>query len=210
MIQNQKFFTARWWLLALILILQTLILIFSPEEKTIGIGIKPVYLHVSLTWTGMVLLLINGFLGLAILITGREDIAGWQRSFLLGALWFYGTGFLISLYASWINWGGIPLEEPRIRGTLNVWVAALGVWVLRELILLPRIQGVVGWIPVIFMLLGGTSSRMVLHPDNPVATSPLSIKATFLSMFGLAILLALWFIWVQRHQSKNHTEKRGE
>lgn len=202
MIQVQKYIKARWWLLALILILQTLILIFSPEEKTLGAGIKPVYLHVSLTWTGMVLLLINGFLGLAILITGREDIAGWQRSVLLGALWFYGIGFLISLYASWLNWGGIPYGEPRIRGALNVWVATLGVWVLRELILLPRVQGVVGWIPIVFMLVAGRSSRMVLHPDNPVATSPLSIKATFLSMFGLAILLAIWFIWVQRQRLK--------
>lgn len=203
MIQKQKLFMARWWLLAMILILQTLILFFSPEEKTLGIGIKPVYLHVSLTWTGMVLLLINGLLGLVILITGRKDIAGWQRSVLLGALWFYGAGFLISLYASWLNWGGIPFEEPRIRGAMNVWVAAFGVWVFRELIMLPRIQGVVGWIPVVFMLIAGRSSRMVLHPDNPIATSPLSIKATFLSLFGLAILLALWFIWVQRQPSKN-------
>lgn len=198
--RSQKLFQARWWLLALIVILQTAILYFSPEENTIGIGIKPVYLHVSLTWTGMVLLLLNGLAGLATLVSGRREIAGWQRSFLLSALWFYGFGFLISMYASWLNWGGVPFREPRIQGAINVLVATLAVWVLREMFNSPRIQGVLAWIPVAFMMVGGRSSRMVLHPDNPIVTSPLSIKATFLSMFGLAILLSIWFIWV--HQQK--------
>ena len=196
--QDSKLFKARWWLLALIVILQVIILWQSPEEKTIGIGIKPVYLHVSLTWTGMILLLVTAFLGLIVLINGTEKIASWQRSFLLGALWFYGAGFLISMYASWLNWGGIPFQEPRIQGALNVLVSAIAVWLLREILNSHRIQGVLGWIPLAFMLTAGRSSRMVLHPDNPVATSPLSIRLTFLMMFGLAILLSVWFIWVQR------------
>jgi len=196
--QGGKLFKARWWLLALIVILQIIILWFSPEEKTIGIGIKPVYLHVSLTWTGMILLLVTALLGLIVLINGNERIASWQRSFLLSALWFYGLGFLISMYASWLNWGGIPFQEPRIQGALNVLVSAIAVWILREILGSPRLQGVLGWIPLAFMLTAGRSSRIVLHPDNPVATSPLSIKLTFLSMFGLAILISVWFIWVQR------------
>ena len=195
--QDSKLFKARWWLLALIVILQSIILWQSPEEKTIGIGIKPVYLHVSLTWTGMILLLITALLGLIVLIKGTEKIANWQRTFLLGSLWFYGAGFLISMYASWLNWGGIPFQEPRIQGALNVLVSAIAVWLLRGFLNSHRIQGVLSWIPLAFMLTAGRSSRMVLHPDNPVATSPLSIKITFLLMFGLAILLSVWFIWVQ-------------
>ena len=196
--QDGKLFKARWWLLALIVILQIIVLWVSPEERTIGIGIKPVYLHVSLTWTGMILLLITALLGLIVLINGNERIAGWQRTFLLSALWFYGVGFLISMYASWLNWGGIPFQEPRIQGALNVLVSTITVWLLREMLNTPRLQGVLGWIPLAFMLTAGRSSRVVLHPDNPVATSPLSIKLSFLSMFGLAIFLSIWFIWVQR------------
>lgn len=202
MLNKQKLFQARWWLLALILILQISILVLAPEEKTLGIGIKPVYLHVSLTWAGMILLLINGVLGLGAIFSGRENVAGWQRSFLLSSILFYGVGFLISMYASWLNWGGIPFQEPRIQGAINVLVSAIGVWFLREMLSAPRIQGVVGWIPVAFMLIAGQSSRMVLHPDNPVSTSPVSIKATFLSMFVLAILLSIWFLWIQRNHQK--------
>jgi hypothetical protein len=201
--QNSKLFNARWWLLALIMILQMIILWQSPEEKTIGVGIKPVYLHVSFTWTGMVLLLGTAILGLIVLFKGTEQIAGWQRTFLLSALWFYGLGFLISMYASWLNWGGIPFQEPRIQGTLNVMVAAIAVWLLREILNSRRIQGILGWIPLAFMLTAREGSRMVLHPDNPVATSPLSIKLTFFLMFGLAILLSVWFIWVQRQSLKS-------
>jgi hypothetical protein len=195
---EKELYRARWWLLALIVILQITILAISPEEKTIGIGIKPVYLHVSLTWTGMILLLINAILGLVVLVSGREKFAGWQRSFLLSALWFYGIGFLISMYASWLNWGGIPFQEPRIQGAINVLVSAIAVWVLREIWNSPRIHGIFGWIPVAFMLMSGRSSRMVLHPDNPVVSSPLSIRLTFLMMFGLAIMLSIWFLWMQR------------
>lgn len=201
--QDSKLFKARWWLLALIVILQTVILWQSPEEKTIGIGIKPVYLHVSLTWTGMILLLITAFLGLVVLLKGTEKVASWHRTFLLSALWFYGAGFLISMYASWLNWGGIPFQEPRIQGALNVLVSAGAVWLLREILTSHRIQGVLGWIPLAFMLTAGRSSRVVLHPDNPVASSPLSIRLTFLLMFGLAILLSGWFIWVQRQSLKS-------
>lgn len=206
---TQKFFRTRWWLLALVLILQFTVLWLAPEEKTIGVGIKPVYLHVSLTWTGMLLLLLNGIAGVVSLISGKASVASWQRSFLLSALWFYGLGFLISMYASWLNWGGIPFQEPRIQGAINVLVSAIGVWVLREMIQSARIQGIIASIPVIFMLVAGQSSRMVLHPDNPVSTSPLSIRLTFLSMFGLAIVLSVWFLWVQREGLTNTLVERG-
>ena len=82
-------------------------------------------------------------------------------------------------------------------------VAAIAVWLLREILNSRRIQGILGWIPLAFMLTAREGSRMVLHPDNPVATSPLSIKLTFFLMFGLAILLSVWFIWVQRQSLKS-------
>ncbi|NIV13439.1 MAG: hypothetical protein GWN62_19785 [Aliifodinibius sp.] len=200
---GRQLYLARWWLLALIVILQLTILFISPEEKTLGVGIKPVYLHVSLTWTGMILFLINGLLGLANLIIGKEPLINWQRSVFLSALWFYGIGFLVSMYASWLNWGGIPYQEPRIQGAINVFVSAIAVWVLSELTKIGRVNGILGWIPIAFIFATRQSSSVVLHPDNPVSTSPLSIKATFISMWGLSILLAIWFIWVHRKQSQH-------
>ena len=70
---------ARWVVLALIVILQIVVLIISPEEKTLGAGIKPVYLHVSLTWVGMILALVCALIGLGLAISGHERLANLQR-----------------------------------------------------------------------------------------------------------------------------------
>lgn len=194
---DQKKKLARWWPLAVIVVLQIVILIISPEERTLGVGIKPVYLHVSLTWAGMLFLAINGLLGLGVLASGNQRLACWQRNFLLTGLVFFGAGFLISMYASWLNWGGIPWQEPKIRAAVNVMVSGIGTWFLRELIEWDRLKGLAGLVPVVYIAIGGRSPRMVLHPDNPVVSSPLGIKGTFLGLFFLALLLAVWMMWLR-------------
>lgn len=202
---QSKLFKARWWLLALVVILQASILILSPEERTLGIGIKPVYFHVSLTWTGMLLLLLCGVLGVGILIWPKDKLVSWQRNVFTVAMGLYLAGFLISLYASWLNWGGIPYQEPRIRAAINVVVSGIAAWILQDFITNFRIKAVLPFIPLVYVFIGGQSPRLVLHPDNPVASSPLGIKATFISMFVLAILLACWLLWVngvKRHLIK--------
>jgi hypothetical protein len=193
---SDKLFRARWLLLALVVILQIVVLIFAPNEATLGSGIKPVYLHVSLTWAGMLLFAGTVLLGLILLISGRKGTADWQRLVFQTGLIAYAVGFLISMYASWLNWGGIPWQEPKVQVAVNVIVAAIGAWYLRELIKPERLKGLAGMIPFIFVSLGSNSPRMVLHPDNPVVSSPLGIKTTFLIMFSLAILLAGWYVWV--------------
>lgn len=191
----------KWLPLVFILILQIAVLILSPEERTLGAGIKPVYLHVSLTWTGMVFFLFSAILGIVVLIWGNRQLSCWQRNFFLVAVLFFGVGFIISMYASWVNWGGIPWQEPKIRNALNVLVSGIGIWYLRELIKLERVKGVLGIVPVIYLIIGGRSPQMVLHPDSPVATSPLGIRGTFYILFGLALLLAAWLLWVRLEQS---------
>lgn len=203
--EHSKIFQARWWLLALIVILQAGILIISPEEATIGVGIKPVYLHVSLTWTGMIWLLVSAVWGVVILIWPKMALSQWQRNMFTVAIILYIAGFLISLYASWLNWGGIPYQEPRIRAAINVVVSGIAAWILQDLLSKRWLKALLPVIPVIYILVGGRSPRMVLHPDSPVATSPLGIKATFISMLVLAVFLSFWLLWVngvKRHLIK--------
>lgn len=202
---DSKFFKARWWLLALVVILQTTTLIFSPEERTLGIGIKPVYLHVSLTWTGMLLMLVSGVMGLVALFWQNEKLVAWQRNVFTVAIGLYAAGFLISMYASWLNWGGIPYQEPRIRAAINVVVSGIAAWILQDLVSKKWLKAAVPLIPLVYIFVGGRSPRMVLHPDNPVSTSPLGIKATFISMLALAVILGFWLLWVngvKRHLIK--------
>lgn len=193
---NYWFQKARWWLLAVIVILQATVLLVSPNEYTLGWGIKPVYLHVSLTWTGMLLFALAALLGLIVAITGRLALMVWARRVFRTAFVFYLVGFLISIYASWLNWNGIPWQEPKIQAAVNVIVAGIGAWYLVELVRPIRLKALAALIPFVFVVTGRNSPRMVLHPDNPVVSSPLGIKSSFIVMFGLAILLAGWVLWV--------------
>lgn len=186
----------------MIVTLQIFVLIFSPEERTLGAGIKPVYLHVSLTWMGMILLTLTGGLGLILILIPHPKLANWHKIIFLTGLGFYLLGFMVSIVASFVNWGGIPFQEPRIRGALNVGVVGIAAWVLGELVRNKRISGAASTLPPLFILMTGNSSRMVLHPENPVSTSPLGIKTTFFVMFGLALLLSIWTMWVQFSHEK--------
>ncbi len=200
----QRFKTA-WWPLLVIIILQAVVLVQAPNERTLGVGIKPVYLHVSLTWVGMILLLLSAILGLAALVTNNARLTSWLRTFFMIGLSLYVIGFLVSMYASWLNWGGIPYREPRIHNAINVVVAGIASWILFELLPFNRIKGLAAMLPAAFILLGGQSDRMALHPENPVSTAPAGIQNTFFIMFGLAILLAVWLVWFQRTHRKNST-----
>ena len=51
----------------------------APEEKTLGPGIKSVYVHVALTWTGMTGLTIAGLLGIGAAITNGGRLSRWAQ-----------------------------------------------------------------------------------------------------------------------------------
>lgn len=192
MINKFKNFFSGWWIFWGIVILQAIVLLAAPNEQTLGSGIKPVYLHVSLTWSGMLFFLIAGLLGLLTMIFGQQRLAVWYRAIFTAASLLYLTGFLISLYASIINWGGIPFQEPRIRNAINVVVAGIAAWTFAELVRSVRLKGLAVFFPIAFILFSRQSERMVLHPDNPVSSAPVSMRSTFLIMFGLALFLAFW------------------
>lgn len=62
--------------LTLVVVL-SLVVAFAPEERTLGDGIRWVYLHVGLVWAGGLGLGMAGVLGLLALATERSDAAAW-------------------------------------------------------------------------------------------------------------------------------------
>ncbi len=189
---------ANWLLLVFILTAQLVVLWISPEERTLGVGIKPVYLHVSLTWTGMFLLAVSGFLGFGVAISTDEKMASWLKSIYTVGFGIFGAAFLVSLYASVVNWGGVPFREPRVITALNILVVAAVVWILTRWIPRKRLNGLLSMVPVVFMIMTVKGSTIVLHPDNPVQSSPNGIKYAFYGMFMLALLLAGWWVFTLR------------
>ena len=105
------------------------------------------------------------------------------------------------MYASVLNWGGIPFQEPRIRNAINVVVIGLAAWALHLMVNDSRVQSFASFLPFGFIVFSQNGERTTLHPDNPVNSAPLSIKATFLIMFGLSFILSVWVV------QKFNTEK---
>lgn len=185
-----------WASLAGLLLLLAIVVWAGPEEQTLGRGIKPIYIHVGLTWAGLAGLGIAAALGVGVLISGRESWAGWMQTVGWVATAVYGGGIVMSLVASQVNWGGVLLQEPRMAAALNGLAIAF------------IVQVVIGWLPplrlrgLLPILLFGLilwlngQAALVLHPPHPVRTTESNrIRFTFLAVFILFSLVGAWLTW---------------
>jgi len=102
--KRQKFDWKIWLLPVLLLVAGAAILVFAPDEKTMGSGIKPVYVHVAFSWAGMVGVLIGGVLGLWVLVKDNRQWHHWMEAVAwVGVIWFL-LGVVISFAAAKANW----------------------------------------------------------------------------------------------------------
>jgi hypothetical protein len=181
--------------LAGLTLLAALLLWLAPNEKTLGAGIKPVYLHVALTWTGLVGLAAAALAGLVVLLTARAVLERWAH--LAGGVGFafFAAGFGLSMLASQVNWGGIAWTEPRNAAALNTLAAALIAQVVGGWPVPLRVCAALRLLPVVVYGLSVTSAALILHPRNPITTSSaLGIQFAFFGLFGLCLLAAGWMV----------------
>ncbi len=187
--------------LGVIFLLALLIVWLGPAERTLGNGIKAVYVHVSLTWAGLAGFVAAALLGLVQLFTRRPRLDSWRVTVGWVAFGFYLAGVGMSALASQVNWGAVFWQEPRMVTSLNVLAAALIVqmgnfffpwWWLRAVlsVLLP---GFVFW--------ANFTTPLVLHPGDPIGSSEATgIQLTFLAMFVLMALAEGVLVWLVRPQ----------
>jgi hypothetical protein len=189
--------------LAGILLLAALVLALAPEEKSLGQGIKVVYVHVALTWTGLTGILLLGLLGLGVLVTGRAAWLKWAQSAGWAALILFGGGFAMSMWAARINWGAVFWDEPRTRMAGNIIALTLIVLLLNAWRTPVRLRGLLALVPAIFTLYWVATTRLVLHPQSPILTSDSrAIQFTFFGLFALFSLAALWSVWQWRRGAR--------
>ena len=133
-----KMYLNSWSVLFSLIILEGLLVWFSPAERTLGNGIKAVYIHVSLTWAGMVGFTMAGILGLwnifmtnenihkwmCLMRTSNENIHKWMSALSWVALGSYAVGFAVSLFAAKINWGSFFCSEPRVISAFQFLILA--------------------------------------------------------------------------------------
>lgn len=184
------------WLILGGLITAVLFLLYlAPAEATLGTGIRTVYIHVALTWTGMAGFVLAGLLGLAVLVTGNEKLARWMQTLGWVAFGFYVAGVVVSAIASRINWGGIFWQEPRMAAAFKSLSVATIIMVLNMWLPQVRVRGLLqAVIPVAIAWITYTAP-LVLHPRNPIFSSEATgIQVAFIGMFLLFVAIAAWIV----------------
>ena len=185
-----------WLLLGGLITAVVFLLYLAPEEATLGTGIRTVYIHVALTWTGMAGFILAGLLGLAVLITGNEKLVRWMQTLGWTAFGFYVAGVAMSAIASRVNWGGIFWQEPRMAAAFKSLAVATIIMVLNMWIPQVRVRGLLqAIIPVVVAWITYTAPK-VLHPSNPIFSSEATgIQFAFIAMFLLFASIAAWIVW---------------
>lgn len=166
------------------------------EEATLGTGIRSVYIHVSLIWTGIAGFILAGLIGLVVLVLGNEKLARLMQTLGWIAFGFYVAGVAMSAIASAENWGSVFWQEPRMLAAFNSLAIAAILLVAISLAPWTRVRGglqvaipvVVAWITY--------TAPLVLHPANPIFSSEsTTIQLVFVSLFLLFAAIAGWIVW---------------
>ena len=184
-----------WLIVSSVLLLGAVVLLMAPEEQSLGTGIKSVYVHVALTWTAMLGLVIAGIVGVASSVLAKNT---WQRlsqTVTWISLALFAAGLLMSMIAAGINWGGVFWQEPRTSAAIQVLVAGLVVQIANSFPINFRIKGLLSFFLLVFMFWTILSIPDVLHPGDAARTSPPAIRVTFYSLFALCTFLAIWLTW---------------
>lgn len=165
------------------------VVLVAPAEATIGNGIRIVYIHVALIWSGLLLLLIAGVMGLLVLVAGSARLAQWMQIAALVGAAIFAAGVITSLAAEIVNWGGIAWREPRTSANLNLLALAIIVQVFNNWHQKARPQGGLNFLLAAAVVWTTVTTEVQLHPANAVGDSTSS--AIQLAFYGLTILCLL-------------------
>ena len=168
-----------------------LVAMVAPAEATLGSGIRTVYVHVGLTWTGTAVFLLAAVLGVLVMFTNSRFLHDWMRPAAWVATGFYAAGVGMSMVASKVNWGAVFLQEPRMAAAINSLGIALLIQVAASWFPWLRLRGFLNAIFMVLLYWVTYLAPLVLHPRDPIGTSSSTgIRSTFFVLFGL--LLVIW------------------
>jgi hypothetical protein len=177
------------------MVLGVLWALLAPEERSLGAGIRPVYLHVSATWAGVTLLYLVGVWGgVAALLPRVGRVSVWLRAGWTAGLTAFAAGFALSLVAARVSWGGVFWAEPRVLASIAV--VALGLVALAvEPGDRPRRWGPSLWAVAALACYGVLrNADTFVHPERPIRpTTPWSIRGTFFGLYALFLVSASAF-----------------
>lgn len=197
-------------LLAIVLLILLVIwVVLAPAESRLGNLIKLVFVHGALVWSGLLAFTIAGALGLVSLAldcraaAARSMAPVWYRgteSAGVAALLVWVAYVISSMAVTELAWGtAIAWNEPRVRATGSILLAALALFIVARLVANRRFTAVVSVLMGIVPWFVVRQAGVIRHPVDPIGGSESASIQTFyvlilLTVIGLTITLTSW-IW---------------
>ena len=172
-----------------------IIALLGPEEQSLGVNVRIVYLHGAWVLTAELVLVMSGLAGLIGLITPRKTFHQWSAALGRSGIFFWVTYLPLSMWAMQSNWNGLFLVEPRFR--LAVIFAVTGVLVQAGLWLMNT-----DWITslanivliVVLRAIFATADNVMHPPPSPIFNSGNYAIIGFFVALILLSLLAAYFL----------------
>lgn len=160
--------------------------VLVPPDKVLGGGVRLVFFHGAVTWTGIVMTVLAGIVGLSLLLTERPSPSLVWRALSLGAL-FWTASLIISFPVMIRTWGGVMWNEPKLLMSAEIVAAVLVAWAVGLIADSPRAIGALSVAAAVIMVALLVVTPGAFHPDNPIMRSgdPLFIGSFFLVAGGL-------------------------
>lgn len=182
------------------IVLDAVLLILAPAERTLGQVVKGVYLHGALIRASVLGLLVAGLLALAWLFTHHPPILRRLIALQRAVAVVWGLYLLSSMVVTYLAWGQIiAWGEPRVMTTLRVSAVLLAVLVVTELFRLPILRALGNIVLSAFGVIAVQTTGVIRHPLNPIGSSTSSaIKFSYagivlVTIFCLTVLTMLFY-----------------
>ena len=188
-----------------------LLLLLTPPERSLGVIIRWVFAHGSLTQASVYVFLIAALLAAGYLL-GRQDLATWMGVMAGMAFAFWVLGFIISMVPARIAWGVlVDFGEPRTQMTLRVIAVGALFGVVAWWINQPKFTAIALILFAFILLFLVRSTSLIRHPANPIGSSPDAVLPLIYSGVVLSAVLAglsLTGYLVERRRDKNRRPRQ--
>lgn len=167
-----------------------LLLWLSPEDRTLGVRTRLVYLHGALIVASLLLYGTAAAAALVFLLGRNERAFRVATGTWVAATAVNAVSFPTGLYAARVIWGGLPWDEPRFL--TNAAMLLVSLLVVGVVLLSANRRGVA----ILYASAAGLFAVMIrqtgriLHPVNPIGRSDSwAIKLSFLALLLLVLAL---------------------
>jgi hypothetical protein len=193
-----------WIVVGGLVVAVALVVLWGPREALLGSGIRTVYLHVGLIWSGLAGFVLAALCGGWVLWRPRPFAQELMAVAALFGLILYAAGVFMSMIASWDNWGNVFWREPRMAAALNGLAVALIIQVVGSWSPQPRLRAVlhISLVSIVFWL--NYRAPRVLHPDNPIWQSDswrIQLAFVLIGLLFISLGGVLGYGYLQNHRA---------